>query len=416
MGKGCNEQCDDGTFGDGCQLKCHCADDLQCRHIDGKCLDGKCARRNNHVKEPSGNYIPMETSILQESNQEILTDGDILAEDVYDDNVVLTKENFLSYVQQVKMKADPFSNEFSCLDKHVKYPCKTGKSVENICKNRCKAILPYANQWMFLFLDDHSRVVLHRTIEDFWRMIWLKEKCNTIVMLTEIMENGKYSVREKRFVHHFQCTIWPDHGVLSFFIVLSFFHPFFLSSIRSFFLPSVLSFFHPFFLSSIRSFFLPSVLSFFHPFFLSSISFFFLFLSFVFSFLPSFFLFHFFFFFFFFFFPFFFLFSSLSLFFFHFSFLFFFFFFSFSFLSLSFTFFSFLFFPFLFSFFSLFFLFFLFSFLFLFLFVFSFFLFFYFLSFLLFLSFFSFSFSFLLFLSFFVFFSLFLFLHSRFSY
>ncbi|CAE1234111.1 unnamed protein product [Acanthosepion pharaonis] len=85
-------------------------------------------------------------------------------------------------------------------------------------------------------------------------MIW-QEKCNTIVMLTEIMENGKlkccvywpklneienhgkfqiqcvqekhsmvyiyrilaikkYSVKEKRFVHHFQCTIWPDHGIL----------------------------------------------------------------------------------------------------------------------------------------------------------------------------------------------------------
>ncbi|CAE1280573.1 unnamed protein product [Acanthosepion pharaonis] len=75
-------------------------------------------RRNNHVKELSGNIIPMETGILQESNQEILTDGDLLAEGIYDDTVVLTKENFLSYVQQVKMKADPFSNEFSSLDKH----------------------------------------------------------------------------------------------------------------------------------------------------------------------------------------------------------------------------------------------------------------------------------------------------------
>lgn len=62
---------------------------------------------------PLKKYTFLFTGILQESNQEILTDADILAEDVYDDTVVLTKENFLSYVQQVKMKTDPFSNEFS---------------------------------------------------------------------------------------------------------------------------------------------------------------------------------------------------------------------------------------------------------------------------------------------------------------
>ncbi|CAE1260839.1 unnamed protein product [Acanthosepion pharaonis] len=260
MGNGCNEECDDGTFGDGCQLKCHCADDLQCRHIDGKCLDGKCAvgykgencqqvdlnlilpialvpllvifiiialviyfrrknskRRNHQVKEPSGNIIPMETGILQETNPEILREGYIQAENVYQNVVVLTKDNFLSYVQQKKMEEDPFSDDFLNLDKHAEYSCETGKLSENIRKNRYKTLLPY----------DYSRVVLHSdgtssadyinasyinvgdnyiatqgplegTIEDFWKMIW-QEKCNTIVMLTEIMENGKLKC----------CVYWP---------------------------------------------------------------------------------------------------------------------------------------------------------------------------------------------------------------
>ena len=36
-------ECDHGTFGDGCQLKCHCANNSPCNHIDGKCRYGVCA-------------------------------------------------------------------------------------------------------------------------------------------------------------------------------------------------------------------------------------------------------------------------------------------------------------------------------------------------------------------------------------
>ena len=35
--------CDLGTFGDGCQLKCHCANNTQCNHINGTCQSGGCA-------------------------------------------------------------------------------------------------------------------------------------------------------------------------------------------------------------------------------------------------------------------------------------------------------------------------------------------------------------------------------------
>ncbi|CAE1296446.1 PTPRD [Acanthosepion pharaonis] len=35
-----------------------------------------------------------------------------------------------------------------------------------------------------------------------------------MVYIYRILAIKKYSVREKRFVHHFQCTIWPDHGIL----------------------------------------------------------------------------------------------------------------------------------------------------------------------------------------------------------
>ena len=35
--------CPHGTFGDGCQLKCHCLNDEQCNRINGKCQNGWCA-------------------------------------------------------------------------------------------------------------------------------------------------------------------------------------------------------------------------------------------------------------------------------------------------------------------------------------------------------------------------------------
>lgn len=37
---------------------------------------------------------------------------------------------------------DIFCYFLQSLDKHVEYSCKTSKLVENICKNRCKTLLP----------------------------------------------------------------------------------------------------------------------------------------------------------------------------------------------------------------------------------------------------------------------------------
>ena len=35
--------CPHGTFGDGCQFKCHCYYYVPCNHINGTCQNGWCA-------------------------------------------------------------------------------------------------------------------------------------------------------------------------------------------------------------------------------------------------------------------------------------------------------------------------------------------------------------------------------------
>ena len=36
-------ECSFGTFGDGCQFKCHCYHNFQCIYVTGKCPNGLCA-------------------------------------------------------------------------------------------------------------------------------------------------------------------------------------------------------------------------------------------------------------------------------------------------------------------------------------------------------------------------------------
>nr|XP_022308379.1 uncharacterized protein LOC111114378 [Crassostrea virginica] len=64
------------------------------------------------------------------------------------------------------------------------------------------------------FLDEYKRAYIaaqgpkNVTLADFWRMIW-QENVKFIVMLTNIIENGKFS---KRTITQFHYTAWPDHG------------------------------------------------------------------------------------------------------------------------------------------------------------------------------------------------------------
>ncbi|XP_056002718.1 receptor-type tyrosine-protein phosphatase kappa-like [Ostrea edulis] len=125
-------------------------------------------------------------------------------------------------------KSEGENNTF--LHEYKKFPpgdvniCQTAKKTDNVVKNRFKTTFPY----------EHSRVVLkekwsdsendyinanfikdcngekiyiaaqgpkNNTLTDFWRMIW-QESIETIVMLTNLIENGKN-----------KCTqYWPEKG------------------------------------------------------------------------------------------------------------------------------------------------------------------------------------------------------------
>ncbi|XP_014780728.2 receptor-type tyrosine-protein phosphatase alpha [Octopus bimaculoides] len=127
------------------------------------------------------------------------------------------KLNLQKYVSEKKQEVEPFNDEFLRLPKTLPLPYTEATKPENAKKNRYKTILPY----------DHSRVRLQpdeisssdyinanfisnqryiacqgptqNTVKDFWRMVW-QLKCNTIVMLTDIMENGKIKCVQ----------YWPD--------------------------------------------------------------------------------------------------------------------------------------------------------------------------------------------------------------
>ncbi|XP_029654553.2 receptor-type tyrosine-protein phosphatase alpha [Octopus sinensis] len=120
----------------------------------------------------------------------------------------LFKSNLQKYVSEKKQEVEPFNDEFLRLPKTLPLPYTEATKPENTKKNRYKTILPYDHSRVRLQPDEMSssdyinanfisnqRYIAcqgptQNTVTDFWRMVW-QLKCNTIVMLTDIVENGK---------------------------------------------------------------------------------------------------------------------------------------------------------------------------------------------------------------------------------
>ncbi|XP_061180604.1 receptor-type tyrosine-protein phosphatase alpha-like [Saccostrea echinata] len=183
-------------------------------------------------------------------------------------------------LQDVIVEKSKFENR-QFLSEYKRFPpanvnvCKSAKKMENVAKNRFKTTFPYEHsrvilkdKWQNLdndyinanYIKDFNGDVAYigaqgpksNTLADFWRMIW-QEEIKDIVMLTNIIENGKnkctqywpnkdktmnigpceislseentyafYILRKflvqrkktngRREITHFHYTAWPDHG------------------------------------------------------------------------------------------------------------------------------------------------------------------------------------------------------------
>ncbi|CAI9733312.1 -type tyrosine-protein phosphatase O,Tyrosine-protein phosphatase non-receptor type 11,Tyrosine-protein [Octopus vulgaris] len=174
------------------------------------------AKRDEKIRKiPENKYaeaIPEDTAQLYEEIQ--LNEN----ESIYV-NMASTsfKSNLQEYVSEKKRELEPFNDEFLRLPKTLPLPYTEATKPENTKKNRYKTILPYDHSRVRLQPDEMSssdyinanfisnqRYIAcqgptQNTVTDFWRMIW-QLKCNTIVMLTDIVENGKMKCMQ----------YWPD--------------------------------------------------------------------------------------------------------------------------------------------------------------------------------------------------------------
>ncbi|XP_063291629.1 receptor-type tyrosine-protein phosphatase H [Pelobates fuscus] len=190
----------------------------------------------------------------------------------------ITKEQFQDYYQKNHADSDfGFAEEYQELSAvGTKQSKRAAENPENRAKNRFTNVLPYDHSRVKLDCIDGnpnsdyinanympgytsnkefiaSQGPLPNTTADFWRMIW-EHHVNTIVMLTNCMENGRvkcehywpldytpctyeditvtvtsetiltewtirdFSLKNARqqgvkYVRHFHFTVWPDHGV-----------------------------------------------------------------------------------------------------------------------------------------------------------------------------------------------------------
>nr|KAG5695626.1 hypothetical protein BaRGS_029116 [Batillaria attramentaria] len=111
-------------------------------------------------------------------------------------NTVSTKPQ-LDALQKYLLEAlasGELSAQFGEFAKGMTLPHKDGMSEENVRKNRFKAMCACPR-------DTH--------VNDLWWMVW-QEKATQVVMLTNLIEDGKAGERQ---VTQYHFNTWPDHGV-----------------------------------------------------------------------------------------------------------------------------------------------------------------------------------------------------------
>ncbi|KAL3868071.1 hypothetical protein ACJMK2_040908 [Sinanodonta woodiana] len=133
-------------------------------------------------------------------------------------------EDLPSFFVSRKMQPKLYEEEYNNFPDGLTKPHETALLPQNRSKNRYKNIYPYEDTRVILDIWDPSKEndyinacyingfkTVHKYIaaqgptkvilNDFWRMIW-QTKCSTIVMLTNLMEEGKHKCEQ----------YWPDEG------------------------------------------------------------------------------------------------------------------------------------------------------------------------------------------------------------
>nr|XP_026695149.1 receptor-type tyrosine-protein phosphatase epsilon-like isoform X1 [Ciona intestinalis] len=135
----------------------------------------------------------------------------------------LTDKRILHAYQELRNNNDAkFQEEFNSLNAEeakLKISTTVAQNIKNKQKNRNKLILPYNNNRVkletrsdnrsdyinasYIESDTHKYIAtqapMKNTVVDFWAMVW-EQRCPTIVMLTNLTENGKVKCEK----------YWPD--------------------------------------------------------------------------------------------------------------------------------------------------------------------------------------------------------------
>ncbi|KAK3089316.1 hypothetical protein FSP39_002684 [Pinctada imbricata] len=309
----CTTPCDRGQFGLRCEGRCgHCLNGTTCYHVDGACKTGcdtgyhgtTCTsmavkgmsddvkmggiiggaaaavivvsvilivciiRKTRRQKQKSNGTVPLpppdcrEETLYENSNVNHAFEG------VVDDVEVATDQRLSNgsstyyninnergvsvndlndYINSMEVDPDKYHTEFDAND-HSRVILSPIPGEENSDYINANYIDSVDNCKTYIATQGPNKV----TVRDFWRMIW-QERCSHIVMLTNLIEEGKvkcerywpdqhsiqfldlsvvmnsttemsnYTIRdmtlqnnqttESRKIIHFHFTGWPDHGV-----------------------------------------------------------------------------------------------------------------------------------------------------------------------------------------------------------
>ncbi|XP_078328094.1 receptor-type tyrosine-protein phosphatase kappa-like [Crassostrea virginica] len=307
FGRMCNEECPFGLYGTNCLQNCsdNCGAPGFCDRATGSCNNecqngwkgNNCISANgneglsafsNVYANVNGNGMRDLSATVEQSDFHTGTQDEMSErEDPREESSIFSTEDILKdnhshikLISEIKMhelhtsicaNGSGFKEEFALLPVGEHHACCVGKEQENMSKNRYKTIFPYDHSRVILktpidcsnyinanFIKDSDEKIAYiatqgpknSTMNDFWKMVW-QENVTQIVMLTNLMENGKikcnqywpestydefysdikirkyeerhfafYLIRkftmshseESRIVTQYHYTKWPDHS------------------------------------------------------------------------------------------------------------------------------------------------------------------------------------------------------------